>query len=307
MMRVSVPKYVLWFARNMRRSIMLVAWVLAGQFSRAKSAALPYRRRLLKMSGLQGSERSRRDQRSHRSAHRDASEHTTVEYLDVGQLRSLDRPQRTDVTVLMPCIDASVGMKTAQLLATRAGRDCEILILDDTLRQGLVKTLNDTAVRISSRYVVYLAQDAYPGRDWLRRAYEAMEETGAGLLGFNDGKWYGRVASFGMVRMDWVRELYGGFIFYPGYKSHAADNELTAIARATGVYIYEPNCVLVELDPDWEAKKRHRNKNDAALFRERFASAFDGLASARSLAKIAKEYVRLPLDSPKGASRVVDS
>lgn len=293
-MRVNIAKNASWLARNSRRGATLIAWLLSGQFSRAKSAARPYLRRLVTILGLGGTRRSRQTLR--RGARKCAARYTAVEYLDVRKLKSLDRPAHTDVTVLMPCIDEPLGMKTAQLLATRAGMDCEIFVIDDTLRQGFVKTLNEAAVKSSSAYIVYLAQDAYPGRDWLRRAYEAMEKTGAGLLGFNDGKSYGRIAAFGMVRRDWVRGLYNGPIFYPGYKSHAADNELTVIARANRMYIYEPNCVLVEFDPDKEAKNHIRNKNDGALFKERFVRGFDGLASARSVLKMADEYgVQLPV------------
>ena len=97
------------------------------------------------------------------------------------------------------------------------------------------------------RYIVYLAQDAYPGRDWLKTAYDVMEQSGKGLLGFNDGKFKGRIASFGMVRTDWAESLYGGPIMYPGYHSHGADNELTVIARALDMSTYQPECILIRV------------------------------------------------------------
>jgi hypothetical protein len=192
------------------------------------------------------------------------------------------------VTAVMPCTDTEMGMETARLLARRAGMDCRILVVNDTLRQGFIKTLNDTASRISARYVVYLAQDAYPGRNWLRDAYDALERSGKGLLGFNEGTYRGRIAIFGMVRMDWVKGLYGGPIFYPGYISHGADNELTVLARALDMYIYEPDCSLVEYDPDKESKPGH--KEDAKLFRQRYMMGFDGLVPKEKLMTMAKEY-----------------
>ena len=139
-MRVSIDKHTSWLARNSRRGVTLIAWLLSGQFSRAKSAARPYQRRLLKVMGpgLSGTRRTR--QALHRKPRRDAS-YTAVEYLDVKRLKALDRSARTNITVLMPCIDTSLGMRTGQLLATRAGIDCEIFVIDDTLRQGFVKTL----------------------------------------------------------------------------------------------------------------------------------------------------------------------
>ena len=193
-----------------------------------------------------------------------------------------------DVAVVMPCIDAKIAMNTARLLACRAGMDCRIIVVNDTLRQGFIKTLNDTAARMSARYVVYLAQDAYPGHNWLRDAYDALERSGKGLLGFNDGTYKGRIATFGMVRTDWVRSLYGGPIFHPGYDCHGADNELTVIARASNSYVYEPNCTLVEYDPVKDSKPGH--KLDARLFRQRFVTGFDGLVPVDRLKALAAEY-----------------
>jgi hypothetical protein len=91
-----------------------------------------------------------------------------------------------------------------------------------------------------------------------------------------------------MVRTDWVRSLYGGPIFHPGYICHGADSELTAIARALDSYIYDPNCTLVEYDPSKESKSGH--KLDAKLFRERFAAGFDGLVPMERLRQLAVEY-----------------
>ena len=211
-----------------------------------------------------------------------------VEFLDVRRLGSLSVDDMTGVAVVMPCTDAKMGMDTAELLAKRAGMECRILVVNDILRQGFVKTLNGTAARMLVRYVVYLAQDAYPGRNWLRDAHDAMERSGKGLLGFNDGTYRGRIATFGMVRTDWVRRLYGGPIFHPGYNCHGADSELTVIARALDMYIYEPNCTLVEYDPDKESKPGH--KEDAKLFRQRFITAFDRLVPAERLMMLAEEY-----------------
>ena len=180
----------------------------------------------------------------------------------------------------MPCIDTAIGLKAATFLATRAGMTCRIIVVEDTLRQGFIRTLNDTAARISARYVVYVAQDAYPGRDWLRSAYEIMEQSGKGLLGFNDGKFRGRIASFGMVRREWIESLYGGPVLFPGYHSHAADNELTVIARALDMYIYEPDCTLIEYDLDRESKPSR--KEDCRLFRTALCQLFRRLNASRA-------------------------
>ena len=157
---------------------------------------------------------------------------TTIDVVDVQHLGTLSVDDVNGVAVVMPCIDLKMGKRTAQLLAKRAGMTCRILVVNDSLRQGFIRTLNDTAARLRVRYVVY-RPDAYPGRDWLCNAHDVMEKSGKALLGFNDGTCQGRIAAFGMVRTDWAQGLYGGSIFYPGYKSHGADKELTVIARAT--------------------------------------------------------------------------
>ncbi|MFZ2630257.1 MAG: glycosyltransferase [Desulfosalsimonadaceae bacterium] len=182
---------------------------------------------------------------------------------------------------------------------------CTILIVNDSKRQGFIKTLNEAAARITVKYIVYLAQDAWPGRDWLRCACEIMDKSGKGLLAFNDGKWKGRIASFGMVRTGWVRTLYNGWIFYPGYVSHAADNELTVVARAQDMYVYNPDCTLMEYDP--EKDFGGSNPKDRALFQKRFLQGFDGLAPLTKLEGLAQEYsVKWdPREAGKGVSIII--
>jgi hypothetical protein len=161
-------------------------------------------------------------------------------------------------------------------------------VVHDTLHQGFIKTLNDTASRVSTKYIVYLAEDAFPARNWLHCAYDTLEKSGKGLLAFNDGKWNGRIAAFGMVRVQWVASLYGGLIFCPEYISHAADNELTVIARAQDMYEYNPECVLMEYDPykDFVGS----NPRDKEFFEKRFLKGFNGLVSTKKLQKLASEY-----------------
>ena len=268
---------------TIHRAKTLLEWLSTGQFSRALEAAYHYlRRRVPRPRKLQN---KFKDERRSRPPQHPLP---TIDVVDVQHLGSLSVDDVNGVAVVMPCIDLKMGKRTAQLLAKRAGMTCRILVVNDSLRQGFVRTLNDTAARLRVRYVVYLAQDAYPGRDWLCNAHDVMEKSRKALLGFNDGTYKGRIAAFGMVRTDWAQGLYGGPIFYPGYKSHAADNELTVIARATDMYVYDANCTLVEYDPEKESKRSH--KPDAKLFRQRFVTCFDGLVPVDPLVSLAQEY-----------------
>jgi hypothetical protein len=276
--------------RNARRAPKLTWWLITGQFGRAVRAAAP----LTPVPGSVGELLSigqaghSCEPQQRKEAHGLDYQNIEIELIDVRDLRLLKFSDSDGVAVVMPCTDTKMGMETAAMLAKRAGMACKIFVVHDSLQQGFVRTLNDTANHISVRYVVYLAQDAYPGRDWLRSAHCVMEQSGKGLLGFNDGKFRGKIASFGMVRTQWVKDLYGGPIFYPGYIAHAADSELTVIARALDMYMYEPDCTLVEYDPDKDSKSSRRD--DARLFRYRFLSAFDGLVPREPLIKMAKEY-----------------
>jgi glycosyltransferase involved in cell wall biosynthesis len=217
------------------------------------------------------------------------SEESAVKLIDVKNLNSFAHFNTSQIVVVMPCVDTAKGQASAEILAQRADIDCSILIMYDTLRQGFIKTLNDTAAHVNAKYIVYLAEDAFPGRGWLRSAYEALEQSGKGLLGFNDGKWKGRIASFGMVQTDWVQGLYQGPVFCPEYKSHKADNELTVIARASDMYVYNPDSVLVEHDPEKDLM-RGSNPVDDDIFGNRFVRGFDGILQFEDIRHLAKEY-----------------
>lgn len=215
--------------------------------------------------------------------------------IDVERLADITHVDPTGVAIIMPCIDTARGEATARLLLGRAGMAATVFIVEDTLRQGFIKTLNQAAARLDVRYVVYLAEDAVPGFDWLKLACDQLDSSGKGLLAFNCGKWHGRVAAFGMVRKNWVERFYGGPILSPHYKTHRADNELTVIARATGAYIYAAAALLIENDPrkifrSAEAEASNFTEIDKQLFKARFKSAFDGLVTPDAIAPLYDEY-----------------
>jgi hypothetical protein len=116
------------------------------------------------------------------------------------------------------------------------------------------------------KYVVYTAEDAFPGMNWLKIAYE--ERSGKGLLAFNDGKWFGKLAAFGMARSDWARENYSSRAFFFGYKSHYADNEISIIASRSKNLVFNPNSLLIEIDYN-KATQWSSNQEDRKLFNKR--------------------------------------
>lgn len=182
---------------------------------------------------------------------------------------------RSPVALLvMPCTNLPQGQQAARLMAARAGvADAMLVILEDSKRVGFVQLANKAFRETKTPFFGYVAQDAFPGRDWLKRGLTAIAATKKGLLGFNDGKWAGGIASFGLVRRTWAEKNYpDGNLFFPGYQSHYADLELTVLALAGKEYVYDPNAVLTEVD--WEKDGKPNNSADKALYAKRSAAGF---------------------------------
>jgi glycosyltransferase involved in cell wall biosynthesis len=243
--------------------------------------------------------------------HGEAPEDASIVALDVTALGRLSHVDPEGVAIVMPSIDTATALATARLLVRRAGLDTTVFIVEDTLRQGFIRTLNATAARLEVRYVVYLAEDAFPGADWLKLAHARLEDSGKGLLAFNCGKWHGRIAAFGMVRTAWVETLYGGPVLYPAYRSHRADNEVTVIARATDQFVYAPDCVLTEIDArkafrTSEAEAGNFTEDDKRLFIHRFDTGFDGLAPQPELEALRDEYLNQRKLALAGQTRRLD-
>ena len=178
----------------------------------------------------------------------------------------------TQTLVVLPVIDLEMGKKAAALAAARANADGTVLVVTDIARLGLVHIHNQVFKHSQCAFYAYLAQDAFVGRDWLSLGLQALAQKGAGLLAFNDGKWQGQLASFGLVRRAWASQLYEGSLFFEGYKSHYADTELTLIARDQARYAYDPNAVVMEVD--WSKDTAITHPDDQSLFRHRAKTGF---------------------------------
>jgi len=186
------------------------------------------------------------------------------------------------VIVVMPLTDAAMAERSARLMAARSGvTNGLILLVTDADGEGFVRVANMAFERTQSEFFAYVAQDAFAGRLWLARAIEKMQTTGKHLLGFNDGKWMGVLAAFGLARRSWVLSQYGGAFFYPAYDTHFADAELTILAMNEQCYCYEPNSVLVEVD--WEKDDATTNAEDRQCFHERVIQKFGGKVQKEEL------------------------
>ena len=179
-----------------------------------------------------------------------------------------------NVTVIMPTIHAAMAKKTQKILKTRAGMDAKYIIVEDIDKVGYVEVVNREAKNTNSRYIVYLTDDIFPSRNWLKESLDLMKQNNAGLIGYNDGKWKGTLATCGLVDRTWSDRVYNGNIFYPEYFGHYNDTEITLHAFAQKKYFYDPDITLIEID--YQKDQKNVNVQDKKIFNDRKISQFDG-------------------------------
>lgn len=176
--------------------------------------------------------------------------------------------------VVMPFIVPELAKRSAIQLARRAGEKGLLYGVYDDRRVGFVAVMNAVFRRSIAPRIAYVAQDAYAGRNWLALGSVALAQKDGGLLAFNDGKWNGTLASFGMATRSWAQANYDGDFFFPEYKRHYADAELTMIAMQRLLLRYDPAAVLVEVD--WDKEGQGVEPADRTLFHLRARTKYDG-------------------------------
>ena len=204
------------------------------------------------------------------------------EYRSIAELQSLaNNPLPIEGVVLaLPFTQASQAQQAAKLMAQRANYPGMIISVHDEAGIGFNAIVNLVFKVTQSTYFAYVAQDAFAGRDWLKLAVEALGEDKC-LLGFNDGKWAGVLAGFGLARRTWAEQNYQGNFFCPQYLRHYADAELTLLAMQAGLYTYEPNSVLIEVD--WNKDRSAVDARDRTIFMERKSHQFAGRITSPQL------------------------
>ncbi len=191
---------------------------------------------------------------------------------------SLPKPggvKHDDAVFVLPYTDPELTVRLAGVLARRALAAGLLVLVEDDARIGFMQIANILCAHSASRYFGYLAQDAYPGDGWLRSALRTLDTSSAGLLAFNDGRFHGTLAVFGLARRGWLSGLYHKFLFYPEYRRHFGDTELSAIALYQKQLVYNPGCVMVEVD--YEKHEKENDPDDAALYKRREEEGFGGI------------------------------
>jgi len=163
--------------------------------------------------------------------------------------------------------DIDLAQKAALVHKIRAGMECEVHIAIDHDKEGWVAMHNKLFKATKNECYVYSCADYIPGRNYLVRAFRLLEGSDVGLVGFNDGKWDGQIATVGIVKRSWAKENYEGDLFFPGYKYHYGDTELTNYAIVNEQYAYCPNAILMEIDYNKEVKQV--NVQDRKKYNER--------------------------------------
>ena len=199
-------------------------------------------------------------------------------FVKSSEFGSFEPRAHPDAVLVLPYIDHELAVRAEEILRVRAGHPGLLVLVDDDERMGFIRVANFIYSRTKSPLFGYLAQDAYPGMSWLAQGVGVMKKTGAGLLAFNEGRFFGTVAAFGLASRAWLSTLYRNMLFYPGYKSQYGDTELSAIAYVQNQLVFNPNALLMEVDYEKHAKAN--NADDDALYKARLDTGFGGLIPA---------------------------
>lgn len=171
--------------------------------------------------------------------------------IKTSELPAFSNIAERETVIVMPSTQMTLAQRAADVMVGRTEAPGLLLLVEDDRRIGFAATANLAYAKTASRYFCYVAQDAFAGYYWLDVALETMHQKNAGLLAFNDGRFFGALAAFGLVDRQWADAVYGGSaLFYPHYKRHYCDTELTDIARMTGKLAYNPHSMLIEIDYD---------------------------------------------------------
>ena len=193
---------------------------------------------------------------------------------------------QSDIVVAIPVTAdwLPLGRKTAKIICGRAGVPVRVVLIQYELKgegTGWGKAHNWGIENIPSKYWVYACADYFPGRLFIKLAMQAMKGK-TKLVGFNDGKWFGHIATAGIIETKYAKSIYGKGLFYEGYIANYTDVELTLIAASDDAYKYHSDAVFIENDYDKESKCV--NICDKVLFNKRKEHLFEGRVKGELIA-----------------------
>lgn len=134
----------------------------------------------------------------------------------------------------------------------------EFLVQEKNL--GFANTVNAAIKDSNASYFIYLGNDVIFGKDWLKEALRVYNEAFPqkdGLLTFNDGKWFGKIAAHGLIHRNFLQHT-GDTLFYPGYFHYHCDLDLTEIAKKNDKLVYAYNSVVYHMQ--YKEGRAEKNK-----------------------------------------------
>lgn len=176
------------------------------------------------------------------------------------------------IAVVIPYRKGSrkLAEKAAKIHHSRAGMPCKVFFVEDKFKDYWVAIQNRMFRKLDCDYYVYSCDDYFPGKGYLKMAYDVACKYQKGMVAFNDGKWNGIIGTAALVSRKFIEDIaiYNGNLFHEGYKMSYGDPELTEIAMEREEYIYCPDAVLMEIDYEKESKP-HTNEEDRATYKKR--------------------------------------
>lgn len=149
---------------------------------------------------------------------------------------------------------------------------------------GFGGVVNEFIKESNAEYFVYIGNDVRMGEGWLTEAIrvhtQAFPEKD-GIVVFNDGVWYGKMASHALVHRNFLKYT-GSTLFYPGYKHYHVDRDLTMIAQRENKMAYAYNSVVYHLQAKSGRAKLNKSikkaydteKQDLEIYKKREAEGF---------------------------------
>ncbi|MDY7001429.1 MAG: hypothetical protein SVS15_06570, partial [Thermodesulfobacteriota bacterium] len=118
-------------------------------------------------------------------------------FVKSSDLASIKDTVHDEVILVLPYIDHGLAVRLEGVLKERARHPGLLVLVEDDKRMGFIMVANLVYAWTKSPYFGYLAQDAFPGDHWLRQGLKSLKDSKAGLLAFNDGRFFGTGAEHG--------------------------------------------------------------------------------------------------------------
>lgn len=177
--------------------------------------------------------------------------------------------------------DGDIPLQTT-LVALQRETSFQLIYNDSNI--GFWKALKQGIERTDAELIVWLANDLLPGKDWLKRAYDAhlqIFKGGEGLVAFNDGIWTGQHAAHGLISRSMLVRWYGKDYWPIAYQHSYGDQEISERAIAEGKFATAVYAVLyhnhVYIGNAWDDVYRisHASiKCDEPIFQQRKANGW---------------------------------